>query len=51
MKSNPKKLEEFKAGNDKLMGFFVGLSLKISKGKANPKILQKLVLEELNKLK
>lgn len=36
---NPKQLEDFRAGNQKLFGFFVGQVMKASGGKANPKIV------------
>jgi len=45
---NPDNVEKFKAGNKKLLGFFVGQVLKGTGGKANPKIVNKLVAEKLN---
>jgi aspartyl-tRNA(Asn)/glutamyl-tRNA(Gln) amidotransferase subunit B len=33
---NPKQLEQYRAGQDKLFGFFVGQVMKASGGKANP---------------
>ena len=45
---NPDNVEKFKAGNKKLLGFFVGQVLKATGGKANPKIVNKLVAEKLN---
>ncbi|MDO8349993.1 MAG: hypothetical protein Q7S94_02435 [Gallionella sp.] len=33
---NVSKVVEFRCGKDKLLGFFVGLAMKASKGKANP---------------
>ncbi|PID48208.1 MAG: glutamine--tRNA ligase [Proteobacteria bacterium] len=47
MDANPGKVEEFKSGNEKLKGFFVGQVLKTSKGKANPRMVQELVSKEL----
>jgi len=44
---NPDNVEKFKAGNTKLFGFFVGQVLKATEGKANPKVVNKLVLEAL----
>ena len=44
---NPENLEKFKAGNTKLLGFFVGQVLKETKGKGNPKVVNKLVAERL----
>jgi aspartyl-tRNA(Asn)/glutamyl-tRNA(Gln) amidotransferase subunit B len=36
MDANPEQVEQFRAGRDKLMGFFVGQVMKASRGKANP---------------
>ena len=44
---NPKNVEKFKAGNAKLLGFFVGQVLKATKGKGNPKVVNALVAKEL----
>jgi len=51
IQKNPANVEKFKAGNSKLLGFFVGQVLKNTGGKANPKIVNTLVLEKLNTLK
>ncbi|MFK5881471.1 MAG: glutamine--tRNA ligase/YqeY domain fusion protein [Sulfurospirillum sp.] len=47
IKKNPDNVAKFKAGNTKLLGFFVGLVLKATKGKANPKIVNELLAEKL----
>jgi glutaminyl-tRNA synthetase len=47
---NPKNVEKFKNGNQKLLGFFVGEVLKATKGKGNPKIVNQLVKESLTKI-
>ncbi len=44
---NPDNLAKFKAGNSKLLGFFVGQVLKATGGKANPKIVNQLVAQKL----
>ena len=44
---NPDNVEKFKAGNTKLLGFFVGQVLKTTGGKANPQVVNKLVAEKL----
>lgn len=44
---NPKEVERFKQGEEKLIGFFVGQVMKITKGKANPKMVNELVLKAL----
>jgi len=43
----PKELAEFKDGKEKLLGFFVGQAMKETKGKANPKLLNELLLKKL----
>ncbi len=45
--ANPKQVEQFKAGQDKLLGFFVGQVMKESKGKANPAQVNQLVKDKL----
>ena len=44
---NPENVEKFRAGNTKLLGFFVGQVLKATKGKGNPKVVNELVGERL----
>ena len=44
---NPDNVAKFKAGNTKLLGFFVGQVLKATGGKANPQVVNKLVHEKL----
>ena len=43
MADNPKAVEELKAGNQKMMAFFVGQSMKATNGKANPKLVNEIV--------
>ena len=47
MAKNPDNVEKFRAGNNKLFGFFVGQVLKATKGKGNPKVVNELVKEKL----
>ncbi len=44
---SPKELADFRAGREKLLGFFVGQVMKESKGKANPKLLNELLMKRL----
>ena len=44
---NPDNVAKFKAGNKKLLGFFVGQVLKTTGGKANPKVVNQLVALKL----
>ena len=46
---NPQSIADYKAGKDRALGFLVGQAMKETKGKANPQLLNKLFLEELNK--
>ena len=45
--ANPSEVEKFKAGNAKLMGFFVGQVMRETKGKANPQMVNQLLKEKL----
>ncbi len=45
--NNPKQLEEYRGGKDKVFGFFVGQVMKASKGKANPKQVNELLKKKL----
>ncbi|MCB0326644.1 MAG: Asp-tRNA(Asn)/Glu-tRNA(Gln) amidotransferase GatCAB subunit B, partial [Bdellovibrionales bacterium] len=47
IKSNPQQVEAYRAGKDKLFGFFVGQAMKASKGKANPQLLNELLKKAL----
>ena len=45
--ANPDKVAEFRSGKDKLLGFFVGLVMRETKGKANPQLVNKLLANKL----
>jgi aspartyl-tRNA(Asn)/glutamyl-tRNA(Gln) amidotransferase subunit B len=45
--NNPEQLADFRAGKDKLLGFFVGQVMKASKGKANPAQVNELLAKKL----
>ena len=47
IEKNPDNVEKFRAGNKKLLGFFVGQVLKATGGKANPKIVNQLLAQKL----
>jgi len=47
--ANPKEVAEYKAGKEKLFSFFIGQTMKATKGQANPQVLNKLVKERLAK--
>jgi aspartyl-tRNA(Asn)/glutamyl-tRNA(Gln) amidotransferase subunit B len=46
--SNPQSVADFKAGKEKAVGFLVGQVMKETKGKANPGLVNKLIIECLN---
>ena len=45
--ANSDKVAEYRSGKDKLFGFFVGLAMKASKGKANPAQLNEILKKKL----
>lgn len=47
---NMPSVKEYKAGKEKLFGFFVGQVMKKTKGKANPGLVNKILQEKLSKL-
>ena len=49
LEANPASIADYKAGKDRALGFLVGQAMKETRGKANPQLLNKMFLEELNK--
>lgn len=47
MASNSDSVEKFRAGNERLLGFFVGQVMKATQGKANPKMVNDILLAKL----
>ena len=47
MGANEAQVAAFRGGNEKLFGFFVGQVMKVSEGKANPKIVNELLRSKL----
>lgn len=45
---NPQSIADYKAGKDKALGFLVGQVMRISKGKANPQVINKLLKDALD---
>ncbi len=45
--NNAPQVEQFKSGNEKILGFFVGQAMKATKGKANPKIINEILRAKL----
>ena len=46
--ANPGQVAQFKSGNEKVMGWFVGQVMKATGGKANPGAVNKLLKEKLS---
>lgn len=47
MVNNPQQLEQYRAGKEKLFGFFVGQVMKVTQGKANPAQVNELLKQKL----
>ena len=45
--ANPAQVEQFRAGNPKVLQFMVGQVMKLSRGKANPKLVSEILMEKL----
>jgi len=45
--ANPAQLEQYRAGKEKVFGFFVGQVMKVTKGKANPALVNELLKKML----
>ncbi|MDH5764552.1 MAG: Asp-tRNA(Asn)/Glu-tRNA(Gln) amidotransferase subunit GatB [Gammaproteobacteria bacterium] len=46
--SNPQQVEQYRAGKDKVFGFFVGQVMKASQGKANPAQVNEILKQKLS---
>ena len=47
LEANPKQVADYRAGREKIFGFFVGQVMKETKGQANPQIVNDLLLKKL----
>jgi aspartyl-tRNA(Asn)/glutamyl-tRNA(Gln) amidotransferase subunit B len=45
---NPQSVEDYRKGKDKAIGFLVGQVMKLSKGKANPELVNRLLKEKMH---
>jgi len=45
--ANPQQVEQYKAGKERMFGFFVGQAMKKTQGKGNPNLLQELFKKHL----
>ena len=48
IEANPAQVAEYRSGKEKVFGFFVGLAMKASKGKANPAQLNEVLKKKLS---
>jgi aspartyl-tRNA(Asn)/glutamyl-tRNA(Gln) amidotransferase subunit B len=46
--SDPQAVANYKAGKTKLFGFFVGAVMKLSKGQANPEMVNAVLKKKLS---
>ena len=46
--NSPNQVEQYKSGKTNILGFFVGQIMKATKGRANPKTVNEILLELLN---
>ena len=47
--NNPESVADFKNGHDRAIKYLMGQVMKETKGKANPRLANEIMLEELNK--
>ena len=50
LEANKQSMIDYKNGKDRALGFLVGQVMKASRGKANPKMVNKLILEAISKI-
>lgn len=51
MEDNPQSVEDYLSGKKKAMGYLVGQTMRATKGKANPQMVNKILKEKLDELK
>jgi aspartyl-tRNA(Asn)/glutamyl-tRNA(Gln) amidotransferase subunit B len=49
LNQNQASVDDYQAGKEKAIGFLVGQVMKASRGKANPQLVNQILLEEINK--
>lgn len=45
---NEQSIIDYRNGKDRAIGFLVGQIMKVSKGKANPQLVNKMVIDMIN---
>jgi aspartyl-tRNA(Asn)/glutamyl-tRNA(Gln) amidotransferase subunit B len=48
LQSHPREVQRFRAGEARLLAYFMGQVMKLSTGRADPKLVRELLLEQLN---
>lgn len=48
IQANPQSVADYKNGKDRALGFLVGQVMKATKGKANPKMVNELILKQMD---
>ena len=51
LRENPKEVEQYRKGKEKLLGFFVGQVMKATRGQANPKRVNEILLSKLKSVR
>jgi Asp-tRNAAsn/Glu-tRNAGln amidotransferase B subunit (PET112 homolog) len=46
--NNPQQVQEYRNGYERLFTFFVGQTMKATKGKGNPKLIEELLKKHLS---
>ena len=50
LQENPKAISDFLTGNENVVKFLLGQVMKNTKGKANPKVIEELLINQLREL-
>ena len=50
LNNNPKSVEDYKLGKDRVIGFLMGQVMKVSKGKVNPPVAKEMIEEKLKNM-
>ncbi len=47
LSGNPQAIDDYKSGNEKALGFLIGQGMRVSQGKANPKLIKDIIIRKL----
>lgn len=48
IRNNPKSVDDYKSGKEKALGFLMGQTMRETKGKADPQMVRKMLMDELS---